>query len=89
MSICGYLSTNSGNTTNITLGNTTEFLPKSLGANNYYDYFWSTNAKGLRLGSPGGLASYGSLAGLAALISGIGVGLTISTLSFRCLRILN
>lgn len=87
MSICGYISTNSGYTANISLGNGTEFLPKSIGANKYYDYFFSTNSKYLFTGLVG--AHGGGVAGLAALGSNSGVGSAHSTLGFRSLKILN
>lgn len=89
MSICGYISTNNGFTTNISLGNGTEFLPKSIGASQYYDYFFSTDAKGLYLGLVGGHAGNGGGAGLAALYSSYGVGYALSYLGFRSLKILN
>ena len=89
MSICGYISTNSGYTTNITLGNKTEFLPKSIGANKYKDFFWSTKNQGLAAGLVGGNAYDGGFAGLANLGSHYGVGRTHSVLGFRCLKILN
>lgn len=89
MSICGYISTNSGFTANITLGNRTEFLPKSIGASKYNDYFWSTKNLGLYFGLVGGDATAGGYAGLAALHSHRGVGTAISNLGFRSLKILN
>lgn len=89
MSICGYISTNSGHTTNISLGNGTEFLPKSIGASQYYDYFFSIDAKGLSTGLVGGAAIYGGSAGLASLLSAYGVGYARSYLGFRSLKILN
>lgn len=89
MSICGYISTNGGYTTNISLGNRTEFLPKSAGTNKYNDYFWGTKSSGLYAGLVGGAADYGSYAGLASLRSNNGVGNAYSTLGFRSLKILN
>lgn len=89
MSICGYISTNNGFTANITLGNRTEFLPKSTGANKYNDYFWSTKNSGLSTGLVGGSANIGGNAGLADLDSNNGVGDAYSSLGFRSLKILN
>lgn len=89
MSICGYISTNDGFTANITLGNKTEFLPKSVGAAKYNDYFWSTKNSGLSSGAVGGYAHSGGSAGLAALDSYYGVGTARSPLGFRSLKILN
>ena len=90
MSICGYISTNDGFTANITLGNKTEFLPKSVGAAKYNDYFWSTKNSGLSAGLVGGVATLGGgVAGLAALISNGSVGYASSSLGFRSLKILN
>ena len=89
MSICGYVTTNGGNITNITLGNKTEFLPKSIGVSKYYDYFWSTKANGLYAGLVGGFAVHGGSAGLAGLSSYYGVGFVISSVTFRSLKILN
>ena len=89
MSICGYISTNTGYITNITLGNKTEFLPKSIGVSKYYDHFWSTNSKGLSAGLVGGRAHSGGSAGLAGLGSHNGVGDANSNLGFRSLKILN
>lgn len=89
MNICGYTTTNSGFTTNITLGNRTEFLPKSTGANKYNDYFWSTKNSGLSAGLVGGNAYSGGSAGLAVLRSAYGVGFAYSYLSFRSLKILS
>ena len=89
MSICGYITTNNGSTANISLGNRTEFLPKSIGANKYYDYFWNTKDSSLSAGLVGGVANFGDLAGLTALISNSGVGGASSILGFRSLKILN
>lgn len=89
MSICGYISTNGGFTANITLGNKTEFLPKSVGAAKYNDYFWSTKNSGYSAELVGGLANDGSAAGLAYLNSANGVGNAFSYLGFRSLKILN
>ena len=89
MSICGYITTNSGYAANISLGNRTEFLPKSVGASKYYDYFWSTKNTGLSTGLVGGNADGGGIAGLAILYSDYGVGNAYSGLGFRSLKILN
>lgn len=89
MSICGYISTNGGFTANITLGNKTEFLPKSVGAAKYNDYFWSTKNSGLSAGLVGGNAYSGGYAGLALFHSTYGVGSAGSDLGFRSLKILN
>lgn len=89
MSICGYISANNGYTTNITLGNRTEFLPKSVGTSKYNDYFWSTKSLGLCDVLVGGGASYGGDSGLAGLHSYRGVGEAYSYVGFRSLKILN
>ena len=89
MSICGYISTNNEFTANITLGNRTEFLPKSVGTNKYSDYFWSNKSSGLYAGLVGGSAILGRFAGLATLDSIRGVGVAGSYLGFRSLKILN
>lgn len=89
MSICGYMTTNSGFTNNISLGNRTEFLPKSTGASKYSNYFWSTKNSGLCAGLVGGGAYESGYAGLSSLFSTNGVDHTLSALGFRSLKILN
>lgn len=89
MSICGYISTNGGYTANISLGNGTEFLSKSIGASKYYDYIWNTNNKGLSSGLVGGGANDGDHAGLTYLSYYYGVDYAYPDLGFRSLKILN
>ena len=87
MNICGYISTNTGYTTNITLGNKTEFLPKSAGTNKYSDYFWGIKKLGLFTMLVGGYTNARNNAGLAALFSSVDVIYT--SWGFRSLKILN